>query len=143
MTTDDENPYASPNGPTIQNGSTYVSQHYWQGRIVTVEGALLASRLWLLTGYAITVDGQERFESVEITSPERFTWQFAHRGHRTVGSFRTFGLSFGITRQYELSLGGESLGTFKVRLKGWWVPYLIAVVIMAVSALVPIAISSP
>lgn len=126
MAVDEENPYASPACQETPEGASYVSRHEWCGRVITVEGALLASRLWMLIGYAITIDGRERLETAQMRMHEDFHWQFVHQGRKVTGHFRTLGHN-SIVRRYELSLDGESLGTFQVRLRAWWMQFVICV----------------
>jgi hypothetical protein len=127
MAVDHENPYASPASDDAPKGSPFISRHEWRGHAVAVEGALLPSRLWVVIGYTITIDGQQRFETAQTSSTENFTWQFIHMGRTATGHFETFGFNNGIVRKYRLWLDGELLGTFKVRLRGWWVAYLILI----------------
>lgn len=139
MTVDSDNPYASSFDHTGHD-DPYIAQHDWRGHAVTVEGGLLASRLWMISGYTIEFDGKQRFVTAQLSATENFTFKFDHQGRKHTGHFETFGINNGIVRKYELWLDGESLGKFKLKLRGWWIPYLIGVVVgLVIAALLAIS----
>lgn len=111
----DVNPYAPPQAQTQR----HVACHRWNGREITIFGTILASRLWLVIGYTITIDGRQSFFTAQRSSTEDFKWKFDHHGKLVEGHFTTFGWN-GIRRQYNLTIDGEELGPGNVPMTGWW-----------------------
>ena len=88
----------------------------------------------MIVGYTISIDSIEKFETASLGMTENFTWKFRHNGRDVEGNFRTKGINNGIVRHFDLHLGNEYVGRFKIRLEYWWVPYamlLVPVVILA------------
>ena len=115
------NPYA----PSTSTSDIYVSRHLWKGRDITVTGGALASRLWLIVRYEISIDGRESFETAQASSTENFQWSFVHEGREVYGHFVTFGRREKSQRKYNLSIDGDVLGPGKVKLKGLWGIYFV------------------
>lgn len=136
--TREENPYTPP--ADVPTRSRYVSRHEWRGRTITVEGNLLASRLFLVERYAITIDGKERFETSQVAA-EEFTFEFQHQDRPARGRFRRLGFNNGIVQKYELSLDDEPLGTFRLWMREWWMLYTLVILLFLFVGVVALVIS--
>jgi hypothetical protein len=131
MSVDDTNPYASPQANVLLPDPPFVSSHDWRGHTVTVESKTLASRLWMFTGYIITIDGKS-FVTAQFSPTENFRWSFEHSGRTVIGHFQTHGINNGMVRKYTLDLDDEPLGMFQLRITDGWKSYVVTSVIGAI-----------
>lgn len=115
------NPYSPPRSNSNEKGV----RHIWRHRQITISAGALASRLWLIIGYTITIDGQQRFYTAQWSATEDFRWTFQHDERTVEGHFATFGIQNGIRRKYHLSIDGEPLGPSEVPITGWWGVYIV------------------
>jgi hypothetical protein len=135
MSVEGHNPYASPKASDPPPEPPFVSRHEWRGHIVTIESTALASRLWLFTGYIITID-EKSFVTAQFGATEDFRWRFEHSGEMVNGHFQTHGLNNGIARKYTLELDDEPLGMFQLRITGGWKSYIVLGITCAIAGVV-------
>jgi hypothetical protein len=119
----DTNPYASP---TTASETPYVCIHYWRNRTIAIRAGYLPRRIWMLGGFAVTIDDSETFSSAQWSYNEDSRWQFQHNNRVVCCHLRTKMSPLSVFQvRYELSIDGEPSSSHVVRLSGAWCNFLV------------------